>query len=58
MTTTAVEGARRAGASSVCSAPNCTVIITPGSLIIRIPGRGFAHAACARAASSKEDRCD
>jgi hypothetical protein len=57
MTTTAVEGARRAGASSVCAAPGCTVVICPGDLIVRLAAKGWAHRDCARAnrtASTKE----
>jgi hypothetical protein len=50
---------RRAAAYSVCAADGCRVIITPGSLITRIPGRGFAHSDCARQAASTEgERCD
>jgi len=36
--------ARRAAASSVCAAPGCRVIIRPHDLIVRLPGRGWAHA--------------
>jgi len=55
MTATTTVRARRAATSSVCAAPGCTVVIREGDLIERLAGKGWAHRACARAASAQED---